>query len=125
MTPMLDQLDRSRTDVVLIVDDVPDNLSLLHAYPITDASGKSAHVQILGFIHLIVTDFYVVAVILSKLSGNHHTAGRSDNRRAFRCGKVSTEVCLFHLQNRMKTMQIKTGNDVSAFLQRRFYECGL
>lgn len=30
MTPMLDQLDRSRTDVVLIVDDVPDNLSLLH-----------------------------------------------------------------------------------------------
>lgn len=30
MTPMLDQVDRSRTDVVLIVDDVPDNLSLLH-----------------------------------------------------------------------------------------------
>lgn len=30
MTPMLDRLDRSRTDVVLIVDDVPDNLSLLH-----------------------------------------------------------------------------------------------
>ncbi len=30
MTPMLDHLDRSRTDVVLIVDDVPDNLSLLH-----------------------------------------------------------------------------------------------
>ncbi|HEX5374230.1 MAG TPA: response regulator transcription factor [Aquabacterium sp.] len=27
---MLDHLDRSRTDVVLIVDDVPDNLSLLH-----------------------------------------------------------------------------------------------
>ncbi|MES2089488.1 MAG: response regulator, partial [Pseudomonadota bacterium] len=27
---MLDRLDRSRTDVVLIVDDVPDNLSLLH-----------------------------------------------------------------------------------------------
>ncbi|HET8868912.1 MAG TPA: response regulator transcription factor [Aquabacterium sp.] len=27
---MLEQLDRSRTDVVLIVDDVPDNLSLLH-----------------------------------------------------------------------------------------------
>jgi len=30
MIPMLDRLDRSRTDVVLIVDDVPDNLSLLH-----------------------------------------------------------------------------------------------
>lgn len=30
MTLMLDQVDRSRTDVVLIVDDVPDNLSLLH-----------------------------------------------------------------------------------------------
>ena len=30
MSTMLDQLDRSRTDVVLIVDDVPDNLSLLH-----------------------------------------------------------------------------------------------
>ncbi len=32
MTPdsMFDRLDRSRTDVVLIVDDVPDNLSLLH-----------------------------------------------------------------------------------------------
>ena len=30
MTTLLDQLDRSRTDVVLIVDDVPDNLSLLH-----------------------------------------------------------------------------------------------
>ena len=28
--PMFDRLDRSRTDVVLIVDDVPDNLSLLH-----------------------------------------------------------------------------------------------
>ncbi|RZL09177.1 MAG: response regulator transcription factor [Rubrivivax sp.] len=27
---MLDRLDRSSTDVVLIVDDVPDNLSLLH-----------------------------------------------------------------------------------------------
>ena len=27
---MFDRLDRSRTDVVLIVDDVPDNLSLLH-----------------------------------------------------------------------------------------------
>lgn len=27
---MLESLDRSRTDVVLIVDDVPDNLSLLH-----------------------------------------------------------------------------------------------
>lgn len=27
---MLETLDRSRTDVVLIVDDVPDNLSLLH-----------------------------------------------------------------------------------------------
>jgi DNA-binding response OmpR family regulator/DNA-binding CsgD family transcriptional regulator len=27
---MLDHLDRSRTDIVLIVDDVPDNLSLLH-----------------------------------------------------------------------------------------------
>lgn len=27
---MFDHLDRSRTDVVLIVDDVPDNLSLLH-----------------------------------------------------------------------------------------------
>lgn len=27
---MLEHLDRSRTDVVLIVDDVPDNLSLLH-----------------------------------------------------------------------------------------------
>jgi len=27
---MLDHLDRSRNDVVLIVDDVPDNLSLLH-----------------------------------------------------------------------------------------------
>ncbi len=27
---MLERLDRSRTDVVLIVDDVPDNLSLLH-----------------------------------------------------------------------------------------------
>ncbi|MDE2593793.1 MAG: response regulator transcription factor [Burkholderiales bacterium] len=30
MTTLLDQLDRSRTDVVLIVDDIPDNLSLLH-----------------------------------------------------------------------------------------------
>jgi DNA-binding response OmpR family regulator/DNA-binding CsgD family transcriptional regulator len=30
MIPMLDRIDRSRTDVVLIVDDVPDNLSLLH-----------------------------------------------------------------------------------------------
>lgn len=30
MSTILDQLDRSRTDVVLIVDDVPDNLSLLH-----------------------------------------------------------------------------------------------
>ena len=28
--PMFDRLDRSRTDIVLIVDDVPDNLSLLH-----------------------------------------------------------------------------------------------
>jgi DNA-binding response OmpR family regulator len=28
--PMFERLDRSRTDVVLIVDDVPDNLSLLH-----------------------------------------------------------------------------------------------
>ena len=27
---MFDRIDRSRTDVVLIVDDVPDNLSLLH-----------------------------------------------------------------------------------------------
>jgi len=27
---MLESLDRSRTDVVLIVDDVPENLSLLH-----------------------------------------------------------------------------------------------
>lgn len=27
---MFDRLDRSRTDIVLIVDDVPDNLSLLH-----------------------------------------------------------------------------------------------
>ena len=28
--PMLESLDRSKTDVVLIVDDVPENLSLLH-----------------------------------------------------------------------------------------------
>ena len=48
---MFERLDRSRTDVVLIVDDVPDNLSLLHdaldeaGYPVLVATHGEAALQ--------------------------------------------------------------------------------
>ena len=48
--PMLESLDRSKTDVVLIVDDVPENLSLLH--DALDEAGYTVLVATLSLIHI-------------------------------------------------------------------------
>ena len=69
---MFDRLDRSRTDVVLIVDDVPDNLSLLHdalddaGYTVIVATNGEAALQ---RAHQAMPDVILLDAIMPAMDG--------------------------------------------------------
>ena len=82
---------------------ITNHIALAYAYTWLDALGKSAHVQVLGFVRLVVPHLHIITVALGVACLGDRTICNSHDRSAMVRGIVSTKVTFIALEDWMES----------------------